>query len=514
MIQRAPAEDTLLGRPTPAHPPAFHVERVDLLLSVATQMILSGRFAASERLLRQILERDPSQASAWSLLASTAERIGDVDEALACFERAMDLAPPNTTLLSNYIFAHDRHPGRTLADALAARRRYNELVAVEPRAHPNDRDPERRLRVGYVSGDFHHHSAAFGFGPILLNHTDAFDLYAYDNHTASDALTDALRERIPNWRQVAHLDDAALDALIRADEIDVLVDLSGHSSGNRLPVFARKPAPIQVTAWGYITGTGLDAMDYLFADDVTVPPEDEPFYAESVWRLPRIMPYLAAPPDRVGEVSAPPADTNGYLTLGVYQRLGKLKPDTIALWSRVLDAVPDARLLVKASGLEDEATRLRVEARFREAGADLTRVAFHGASGHWPHMRAYDRIDLALDPWPDGGGISTLEAAWMGVPTLTAPWRQIPSRFTASLNSELGLPWLTVRTPSEYVARVVEIDQQREALGEVRRLMRDLMTSSAFCNPALYLPPVEAAYREMWRRHCTGTAPTRLRVVA
>jgi predicted O-linked N-acetylglucosamine transferase (SPINDLY family) len=493
------------------------LDRPGLLLVTAVQLLNRGDLFRAEDLIRRVLAAEPDHALAWSCLGSALERLGDLGGSLEAFERATEVNPSDPRILSNHIFALDRAASTTLERAYAVRRRYHELVAVAPRPHANDRDPDRVLRVGYVSGDVRQHSAMFGCGPVLLNHDpSAVETYVYSVTPEHDWLTDAIRGGVQHFRECVSDTDDELEARIRADGIDILVDLSGHSAGNRLPVFARKPAPVQVTAWGYITGTGLDAVDYLFADDVMIHPDEERFYAETVVRLPRIMPYWPADPAEVGEVTALPALANGHITYGVFNRLGKLTDDCLTLWSRIMAAVPDARLVIKAGGLEQPDIRDQFAGRMRTAGVDTERVALLGSSERNDHMRAYGQVDLALDPWPDGGGISTLEAAWMGVPTLTAPWRQIPSRTTASINRELGLDCLTVRNPTEYVAVAASAAEQIAALADIRSWMRDLLTASAFGSHALYTRHVERAYRQMWRTwvgHTETTPPPALRLV-
>lgn len=486
------------------------LHRPGLLLTAAVQIINQDRLFDAEALLGRVLEAEPENAMAWSCLGSLRERFGDLDGSLAAFERAVRAAPDEPRILSNLIFALDRHPSVTLDQAHEVRRRFNALVAVPARPHENDRDPDRVLRVGYVSGDVRQHSAAFGFGPVLLKHDPAaVETFVYSVTPETDWLTEAIRGGVPHYRECVADTDDDLGAKIRADRIDILVDLSGHSAGNRLSVFARKPAPVQVSAWGYASGTGLDAIDYLFSDDVCVAPDEERYYAESIVRLPRVMPFWPPDPSIVGEVGPLPALTNGYLTFGVFQRLGKLHPGCLALWARVLAAVPGSRLVIKAPGLEQEDIREQFAARMDAAGIERERVDLLGSTPHHEHVRSYGRIDLCLDPWPDGGGISTLEAAWMGVPTLTAPWRQISSRATASVNRELGLDCLTAMSPTEYVERAVAASEQIEELADIRLWLRDLMTASAFGSHALYTRHVERHYRAFWRRWCAAESVSR-----
>jgi predicted O-linked N-acetylglucosamine transferase (SPINDLY family) len=476
------------------------LHRPRLLLMAAVQLINQTRLFDAEALLGRVLEAEPEDATAWSCLGSLKERFGDIDGSLAAFERATAAAPDDPRILSNQIFALDRHPSVTLDRAAEVRRRYNGLVARPPRPHANDRDPDRILRVGYVSGDVRQHSAAFGFGPVLLKHDPSVvEVTVYSVTPETDWLTEAIRSGVPRWRECVSDTDDELEARIRADRIDILVDLSGHSAGNRLPVFARKPAPIQVTAWGYPTGTGLDAVDYLFSDDVCVTPDEERSYAETIVRLPRVMTFWPPDPSVVGDVGPLPLLANGYMTFGVFQRLGKLHPGCLALWARVLAAVSDSRLVVKAPGLEREDVREQFAARLEGAGIERERVALLGSTPHPEHVRAYGQIDLLLDPWPDGGGISTLEAAWMGVPTLTAPWHQVSSRAGMMVNRELGLESLIALNPTEYVERAVAASEQAEELADIRRWMRDLMIASAFGSHALYTRHVERHYRAFWR---------------
>lgn len=492
----APQQDSLL-----------RLERPALLVATAIQLVHRNRLADAEALLRRVIERDPSNALALSCLGSVLERFGDLDGALASFERAIEAAPRDARILSNAIFAMDRSVSVTLERASEIRRRYNDLVRVPARPHPNDRDPERRLRVGYVSADFRQHSAVFGFAPVLLKHDPGrIETYVYSNTPETDWATNLLKAQIPQWRDCSHSTDDELDAMIRADQIDILVDLSGHSAGNRLPVFARKPAPVQATLIGYPTGTGLEAVDYLFSDEVLIPPSEEHHYAETVVRLPRGLSFWPLDAEVVGEAGPLPALANGYLTFGVFQRLGKLHDACLSLWARILAEVPDARLLVKAPGLERDDLSALLTRRFAAVGGDTARLDMLGSTPHDEHVRSYARVDLALDPWPDGGGISSLEAAWMGVPTLTAPWRQISSRMTASLNQELGLPRLVASTPDEYVERAVEASAQIEALADIRYWLRDLMTASAFGSHESYTRVIERHYRAFWRRFCGADA--------
>lgn len=484
----------------------LQVERLDLLCRVAQQMIGSARLVEAETILNDVLLRDPTCMQAYMLLASALEGMGRIEESMAAFKTAAAIDPDDITLVSGSVFSVDRDPASTLEDGYKIRRRFNELVKKKMPPilpHLNNRDPHRQLRIGYVSGDMRNHSAAKVFGPVLMKHDkEMFDVCAYATSPGEDWLTETMKAAVPHWRDVSEWPIERLYQQIRADEIDILVDLSGHTAGNRLQVFARKPAPVQVTAWGYITGTGLDAMDYMFADEDTVLPGEEKWYVEEVVRLPRIVPFWPTDPSVVGPVGPLPCIKNGYMTFGVINRVGKLKIGAIELWARILTALPTSKLIIKAPGMESLQIRNMVQQRFEQFGVDLGQLQFRGGSDSIEHQRTYNEIDVGLDPWPDGGGVSTLEALWMGVPHVTLPYRQIASRLTTSFQKELGLPWLSVSSADEYVERAVALNSQRDELAKVRGLLRDMMCSSFLCDTMSYVRVVEDQYRLMWHRYC------------
>ncbi len=515
-VQQSESEMALVDA-TPLPTGAICYERPGLIVRAVKNMLNQGDNSRARGALLDLLDQQPDHPQATALLATVYERAGDPEAALPLFERAVELDPSDLDLHSALIFALDQSPDVTLERAYRARRAFNEQVRVDHvEPHLNDRDPERKLRIGYVSNDFKNHSAAFGWAPVLFAHDpQQFELYAYSCAPGADWATEAIKGWVEHWRDAAYWDDDRLEAAIRADQIDVLVDLSGHSSGHRLAVFARKPAPVQITAWGYITGTGLDAMDYILADDVCIRPDEERWYAEEVVRLPRILTYWASDPAAVGEVQPLPADTNGHLTFGVFNRLGKIQPPCVAAWSEILARLPDARLVVKSPGLENKAAHDALLDMFVRAGCDVSRLDFYGLTLKNEHMKQYGSIDVALDPSPHGGGMSTLEAAWMGVPTLTMPHIQIPSRIATTIAAELGLSYLVAESWPDYVGRAVALNGQRDGLRQVRRLLREVMAVSSFGDHGIYTRAVEARYRESWRRWCAGTGPKpALRAVA
>lgn len=454
---------------------------------------------------RQALTLDPDSADGHATLGNALTGHGKPEEAVESYRRALALRPDLAKARSNLIFVLDFDPRVGSAEAFAERRRFNEAharrLARAVLPHTNDPTPDRRLRIGYVSPDFREHSAAAVFGPVLHTHDrEHFDVVCYSDVVVPDDRTARFQAAATEWRSMVGVSDADLAATIRADRIDILVDLAGHSSGNRLLVFARKPAPIQVTAWGHALGTGLDAMDYFFADRVTVPPEARAYFSEEVIELPAFVPY--SPLDPAPAVTALPALDGGPITFGSFNRPNKVTPTTLALWAEILRDLPEARLLMKFAGLDVEQAQQEFRQAFAARGVSGDRVLFLGRTSQWDHLAAYGQVDLALDPFPHGGGVTALDGLWMGVPVVTLCGGRIPARMGASILTTLGLSEFIARTPDEYVARALRHARDREGLARLRATLRGRVRASILCAHPAYCRAVEAAYRAMWKRWC------------
>ena len=359
------------------------------------------------------------------------------------------------------------------------------------------------MRIGYVSADFHRHSAAFVFGPAVLNHNrDEIETFFYCNSPERDHLTETFQAAADHWRPINAMTDGAVAELIRSDAIDVLVDLSGHSSGNRLLVFARKPAPVQVTAWGNAVGTGLETMDYLFSDPVYMTPEDRAFVAEEIYDLPCAIPYLC--PGEAPDVSSLPALANGFITFGCFNKTIKITAPALDLWAMVLGRIAGSRILLKDTALDIKSERARLVSELAARGVDPGRLDFLGSTPWAEHMNAYGRLDIALDPVPQAGGTTTLESIWMGVPVVTLKGKTLCSRGSASALSGGGLGDWIADTAAEYVSLAVEKAADIEALAELRGGLREQIRRHPIGDHAAYARAVEAAYREMWRKWCKG----------
>src|SRR5262249_23793600 len=370
----------------------------------------------------------------------------------------------------------------------------------------NAPDPARRLRIGYVSGDFRHHSVAFFFAPLLdARGRTAVEVFLYSNDARADRMTAWLRERADHWVPIHHLSDELAAARIREDAIDILVDLSGHTSHNRMMLFARKPAPLAVTWLGYPNTTGLPAIDYRFTDAVADPPgEADRLHTERLVRLARgFLCYRA--PDDAGSVAPLPALGAGHVTFGSFNNVAKLSPATIALWARLLREVSGSRLLLKASQFKDRGTRERIAAAFAAAGIDRKRVTVLPPQATTAeHLAAYGRVDIALDPLPYNGTATTCEALWMGGPVATLRGERHAARVGASILTARGLEDLIAQTPDEYVATAVKLARERDALAMLRAGLRERMRASPLCDGAGFARAIEGAYRAMWRDWCAA----------
>ncbi len=453
---------------------------------------------------------DLHSASALNNLGGALQSAGDFVAAEACFRSALQVMPGYVQAHSNLLMAMNYDAARSEEDLFQEHRGYDSRMSrLYPAArarHANDADPDRRLRIGYVSADFGRHPTGYFLLPVLTTHdARAVEVYAYSSRAVEDDLTARLRERATVWRDVAGIDDATLTEQIRADGIDVLVDLSGHTAGNRLPVFHMEPAPVQVSWLGYFNTTGLTAIQAVLMDAVTVPPGAERWFTEEVVRLPGGR-FCYAPPDYAPPIAEPPLLRCGHPTFGSFNNIAKLSGPTVGLWAALLDRVPDARLVLKWKTLADPEMRDRVLVAFAQAGADVGRIELRSASPHPAMLAEYGDIDIALDPSPFGGGLTSYEAMWMGVPVVTQPGLRPVSRQTAALLAALNLPELVCASPEQFIDTAARLAGDAERLRSLRFGMRECMRSSTVCDGAAFTRNLEAVYRDLWRRWCAAAA--------
>lgn len=502
--------------------------------------------ATFEAFLR-VLEINPRDGRAWTNMGNALQQMGKHDDALAAYERAASLLPreaavyynlalafhaqgrtaealagavraveldPNHVMAHSNVLLHSIYFGEgSAADLLAAHEEWDRLhaqpLARMPPVRPADRDPDRRLRIGYVSGDFRQHPVGWLLANVLPAHDRAqVEVFCYCNEPTADDVTDRLKASADHWRDIVGVSDDTFAQQVRRDEIDILVDLSGHTSHNRLLAFARKPAPVQVSWIGYPSTTGLKAMDYLVMDEATVPAGAEAWCSEALVRLPHGRFCYAPPLDAPAVVERPP----GPVVFGSFNHLAKVGPEVVRLWARVLNAVPGSRLVVKWKSLGEPTVRDRLASAFAAHGVGSGRLELRGGSTHVDMLAEYGDIDIALDSFPYSGGITSAEALWMGVPVVTWPQDRIASRQTFAFLTELGLTQLAAASEDDYVRIAADLAGDPARRAELRRTLRPLMSASPMTDGARFAPGLEAAYRQMWRRWREGLAPQAITV--
>ncbi|MEZ0375115.1 MAG: tetratricopeptide repeat protein [Candidatus Sericytochromatia bacterium] len=434
-----------------------------------------------------------------------------LEPALAQFRRALELEPglpaswANLLMTLNYL---DLPPQSIFAEHRAwgeqTERRY-----PPANCHSNSPEPWRRLRIGYLSPVFKDNVGTYFIEAVLRRHDRLqFEVYCYSDLIAPDAVTRRLQGYADHWRELHALDVQAAAALIQRDQIDLLVDLNGHTHGNRLAICALKPAPVQLTYIGYANTTGLTAIDYRLTDAWADPPGlTEAWHTEELVRLPQGF-QVYQPPEPCPEVSALPALERGHVTFGSFNLLAKLTPRVIALWARVLRAVPGSRLLLKSKALADAPTAADFRAQFAAQGIEAERLML---VGHAPdleaHLAAYGQMDIALDPFPYNGTTTTCEALWMGVPVITLAGRTHVSRVGVSLLSRLGMEACIAEDEDQYVAIAARLAGDLPALKALRQELREQMGSSPLCDGPGFTRRLEATYRQLWQRWCNTVLP-------
>jgi predicted O-linked N-acetylglucosamine transferase (SPINDLY family) len=463
-----------------------------------------GRLEEAIDAYQRAIRSSPGYAMAQSNLGCALMDQGRLDEAIASFHEAMAIKPLSPTSASNFLFYLHFHPNYDAQALLAEHRlwarRYAEPLAAESRRHENDRSPDRKLRVGYVSPDFRHHPVGRSVLPLLANHNRReFEIICYADVRVPDELTTSLKPLADQWRETAGLSDSRLSDLIRTDRIDILVDCALHTAGNRMLVFARKPAPVQVSMLGMPSTTGLATIDYRVTDPYLDPPgAGDENYAEALIRLPHSF-WCYQPPEETPPVNPTPALKHGSITFGCLNKIAKVTRPALELWLRILQAVPASRLVILSPpGGHLDALR----ALFAEGGVAHDRVEFVPSVSQAGYFARYHDLDLSLDPFPYNGHTSALDSLWMGVPVITLAGRTAVGRGGVSILSKVGLPELIAATPERYVAIAVDWARDLARLAELRAGLRERLRGSPLMDGFVYTADVEAAFRRIWKTWC------------
>ena len=480
--------------------------------NLAEALRASGRPERAVDECEQALRLEPADAAAFHHLGLALPSLGRMDEAVQALRRACELKPDSAHLRSSLLFALNRY-----ADidpfALASEHRRWAVDFADPLTaaalpHANRPDPDRSLKIGYVSGDFFRHAVSYFIEPVLAAHDRRqFRTICYFSGGAQDEVTARLRALSGAWHDVAALSDETLAALIREDAVDVLVDLSGHTKDQRLLALARKPAPVQITWLGYLNTTGMGAMDYRLTDAVADPPgESDRLHRERLLRLPACQ-WCYLPPADAPPVAPLPALASGRVTFASFNQFDKLSERCVALWARVLANVPNAALAV--FGVPTPESSDFVLDIFEREGIDIGRIALRRPLAFDAYLRACNEVDIALDSLPYNGGTTTCESLWMGVPVVSRAGVSGAQRSGASLLTAVGLGGLVAHSDEEYVNKACALARELPALAALRSGMRERLARSPLMDAERFVRQLESAYREAWRDWCGHAASRR-----
>lgn len=480
----------------------------EALANLGNLLLKRGALGEAINAGERALQGHPGMFAAWVLLGNACREQGRTEQALAHYRQALALQPSNAATRSNLLMVYNYHPTASTAEILDAHREWGKsLGPATPRAARHT----DRLRIAYVSPDLARHPVGYLLELVLAHHDrQGFEIRVYSDTPNEDDVTARLKGHCEHWRSIAGKDDDSVTAILRADNIDIAVDLAGHTAGNRLGVFARRVAPVQVSYLGYCTTTGVPTMDYAISDRGFDPADtDVAQYTETLWRLPRPS-FAFVPDDDFPAVSSLPAIAAGRLAFGSFNTLAKLNDRVLDLWAAVLCAVPDSGFLMQAGALTDDRTREDVLNGLVKRGVDEGRVMMIGFTSLQEHLALFQHIDISLDTFPWNGHMTTLNSLWMGVPVLTLEGDRRASRMGAAILREIGLDDFVARDADEFVARAVALDRDRDRLASLRGTLRQRLSASALADGVGLARALEDAFTAMHAKAlgdvATGTA--------
>ncbi len=481
--------------------------RFEMALRGKAEVSLSlGNTAQAILACTTLLEQNPRSTIALALLSSCFANQGEIASAIEHLDAGLAISP-DPDLMARKIYYLDFLPDADFTIQQATRRSWGEAIGArvpQRKLAPRQLDPDRRIVIGYVSAEFWYHSAAFGLLPVLRHHDHAsFEVVCYSCSPTRDAITAEFKSAADVWVDAWQMFDDELADRIEADKVDILIDVSGHSSGNRLQVFARKPAPIQVTGFGHATGTGLRTMDYVLADPVFIPQSARNLLTEKVYDLPCLItidPILDVPPSEL------PMLHNGYVTFGVFNRVNKISDEAIRVWSNVMREVAGSKIIIKHTLLDDPLVRDGLLARLVGHGIAEERITCLGSSDRADHLRAFAQVDISLDPFPQNGGVSTWESLYAGVPVVAKLGHGASSRAGGSIVAAVGLHDWVAEDDAGYAAIACKFAAQPAHLAKLRAELPARIAASAAGNVETYTRRVEEGYRKFWRDYCAAAS--------
>ncbi len=468
-----------------------------------------GHFDEAMTYCKKAIQINPNYAEAYYNLGTIFPKIGQLSEADIHLRRALQITPDFLIAYSNLLFYMNYNarykPQDIFSEHLNFAKQFAEPLYPKIFQHTSDHLSRRRLKIGYVSPDFKRHPIAYFIEPVIAVHNrEHFEVFCYSNKLEHDEITKRIQDHADQWRNIVRMSDEDVTEQIRKDEIDILVDLAGHTRGNRILVFARKPAPVQVSWIGYLATTGLSTMDYKIVDSYTDPPgKTEQFHTEKLIRLPET--FLCYLPDRDSpDVGPLPALSTGNITFGSFNNFAKVTPEVFTLWARVLNELPDSRLVLKGISFHDKTTYQYAIDMFIQRGITSERITLQSADPSPKHLESYNQIDIGLDTFPFNGATTTCEALWMGVPVITLAGTAYHASVGISLLSNVGFPELVAKTSDEYISIAVNLAKDLEKLKSLREKLRDMMMCSPLCDAKRFTANLEMCYRKMWETWCNS----------
>lgn len=467
----------------------------------------TGDFTLALECFEKSLALNAENPLVYSNIANTLKQQGQLDKAIEYLKKALQVSPDAAEIYSNLLLTMIYMENVSPEELSDTAQDFGKNIAdkhLRTRPFQNDRNPDRKLRVGYISADFRNHSVSYFLSPIFLHDKNNFELYAYSKVQKEDEITQKIKQHFAHWRDIRYLSNEKASNLIEQDQIDILVDLSGHTAHNGLMVFARKPAPIQVTYVGYPATTGMKAIDYKITDSYIDPVGmTEHLYTEKLWRLPDIFTVYAPRKSSPDVIDHPPFEDNGYLTFGSFNNFSKVTDGVLTAWSRILRQLPNSKLLIEISGLNDEKVKAGVKERFANSGIREEQVVLKNYSTANQYV-LYNHIDIALDPFPCVGGTTSMDTVWMGVPFVTLAGKDFASRMGVSILNNAGLPELVAQTVDEYVTIATALAKDPERLRTMRKNLRDSVASSPLMDQERFTRNMEQAFRDMWKIWATS----------
>ncbi|WP_200250131.1 tetratricopeptide repeat protein [Lamprobacter modestohalophilus] len=494
---------------------------MNVLAMRITVFALARRYATMFRDCETLMALKPQEAVYYNLVGTKYQDIGEYETARTYYNEALRRDPEYFGAASNILTGMHYDP------AVSARQIYETALSWQARfpvppqpPEPRDIHPDRRLRVGLLSSGFRLHPVGYMILPGVLNTKRSnLEFYYYTLDRKEDLITKQLMRTGRYWKAVYRHSHDELEAMLREDQLDILIDMSGHNDGNRLPVLVRKPAPL-IIKWvgGQINTTGLEAIDYFLSDAIETPAGVDDWYVEKLIRLPddyicySIPPYV--PQTFFPDPNELPALSNGYLTLGCLNNPTKLNPELLTHWGRLMQALPGSHLLLKSGQYEDEDFCQRIRDRLAEHGIGPERIEMEGPAKQKEFLRTYRRIDIALDPWPYSGGLTTCEALMMGVPVVTYPGPTFAGRHAATHLVNAGYPEWVCESWEAYHQRVLDLAGDLAKLASIRRRLRQRVTASPLCDGLRFAENLDGALRAVWQRYCEGKTPAALTFTA